>query len=85
VVLLARGERCVCDIEGALGLPQNLTSHHLAVLKREGLLSDRRHGKWIYYRLATQVLSEHAAALTALLDPRHAHEPAEPCADDATP
>ena len=29
LMLLARGEQCVCDIEAALDLPQNLVSHHL--------------------------------------------------------
>ena len=61
LALLARGERCVCDVEAALGLPQNLVSHHLAVLKRDGLVRDRRDGKWVYYRIDPRALAERLA------------------------
>ena len=47
--LLNKGERCVCNIHEPLGLPQNLTSHHLKALREAGLVNARREGKWIYY------------------------------------
>jgi len=83
LALLAHGERCVCDIEAGLVLPQNLVSHHLAMLKREGLVVDRRAGKWVYYRLATPVVQEHLAALMTLLDIQQAEIPASPCGEEA--
>lgn len=82
LALLAHGEHCVCDLEAALGLPQNLVSHHLSALKREGLVRDRRAGKWVYYRIEPQTLGEHLGGLTVLLDTRDAGQPARPCADD---
>jgi ArsR family transcriptional regulator len=70
LALLARGEWCVSDIEAAVGLPQNLVSHHLSMLKRAGLAYNRREGKRIYYRIEPQTLGEHLGALRVLLDTR---------------
>ena len=50
--LLRAGEICVCDIHGSLGLPQPTVSRHLAYLRRTGLVSSRRDGLWVHYRLA---------------------------------
>lgn len=47
--LLRKGERCVCEIYEALQLPQNLTSHHLKVLREAGLVVARRDGRWVHY------------------------------------
>ena len=33
IQILAHGERCVCDLEVILNLPQSKVSYHLAVLK----------------------------------------------------
>jgi len=50
--LLAAGEVCVCDIHESLGLRQPTTSRHLAYLRRTGLVSARKQGLWVHYRLA---------------------------------
>jgi ArsR family transcriptional regulator len=50
--LLAHGEVCVCDIHGALDIPQPTASRHLAYLRRAGLVATRRDGLWVHYRLA---------------------------------
>ncbi|MFC3093508.1 ArsR family transcriptional regulator [Alteromonas sediminis] len=42
---------CVCDLQVALGMTQPKVSRHLAELRKCGLLSDERRGKWVYYRL----------------------------------
>ena len=52
VGLLLDGELCVCEIMGILGLPQSTVSRHLAYLKNSGLVTDRRQGVWMHYRLA---------------------------------
>jgi ArsR family transcriptional regulator, arsenate/arsenite/antimonite-responsive transcriptional repressor len=52
LALLVGGEVCVCEIHGALRLPQPTVSRHLAYLRREGLVDTRREGLWIHYRLA---------------------------------
>ncbi len=49
--LLDRGELCVCDIVTALDMVQPKVSFHLRILKKAGLIKDRKQGKWIHYRL----------------------------------
>lgn len=50
--LLLTGEVCVCHIHESLRIPQPKASRHLAYLRRAGLVETRRHGLWVYYRLA---------------------------------
>ena len=50
--LLLTGEVCVCDIHETLKIPQPKASRHLAYLRRAGLVSTRREGLWVHYRLA---------------------------------
>jgi DNA-binding transcriptional ArsR family regulator len=45
------GELCVCDLAWITGKAQNLVSHHLKVLKAEGLADSRREGKIVFYSL----------------------------------
>src|SRR5262249_25035716 len=49
--VLARGERPVNDLVRALGWPQPQVSKHLGVLKRVGLVSERRDGRQRVYRM----------------------------------
>lgn len=49
--LLQEESLCVCEIFEKLNLPQNLTSHHLGVLKKAGLVDDKKRGQWVYYSL----------------------------------
>jgi ArsR family transcriptional regulator len=49
ICLLSQGERCVCEVDGALEISQQLASHHLNVLKERGLLRVRREGTSSYY------------------------------------
>ena len=49
--LLLNGELCGCDIQYVIGASQSNVSRHLAYLKKSGLVSDRRVGYRVYYRL----------------------------------
>ena len=51
VGLLALEELTVQELVAITGYPQSRTSNHLALLKRSGLVSDRREGSWSFYRL----------------------------------
>ena len=50
--LLKEGEMCVCELMTAIGRPQSTTSHHLNILKRAGLVNERKVGQWSYYRIS---------------------------------
>lgn len=49
---LSQDEMCVSDLELELGIYQPSLSQQLGVLRRQGLVSTRREGKNIYYRVA---------------------------------
>ena len=50
--LLMAGDICVCDIHDSLKISQPKASRHLAYLRRAGLVTARREGLWMHYRLA---------------------------------
>ena len=50
-LLQLEGELCVCELIHALELSQPMISRHLATLRGNGLVSDRREGQWVYYSL----------------------------------
>jgi ArsR family transcriptional regulator len=60
------GERCVCDMTDALDAAQSRLSFHLKVLKDAGLVTDRREGRWMYYTLNPETLSEVASVIDGL-------------------
>lgn len=73
VALLARREHCVCDLMAALALPQSTCSHHLGVLKRAGLVRDRRGGdaRWAYYALVPEAATALREQFGTVLDLGH--------------
>jgi len=50
-LLLESGELCVCDLVDTLGLSQSVVSRHLAYLRNNSLVSTRREGVWVHYRI----------------------------------
>ncbi|HOT76503.1 MAG TPA: metalloregulator ArsR/SmtB family transcription factor [Candidatus Wallbacteria bacterium] len=50
-MLAAAPEACVCALSKVLKTTQSKTSRHLAYMKKNGLVSSRRLGTWIYYRI----------------------------------
>ncbi len=70
IQMLGDEELCVCDCVEVLKTNQPKVSRHLAYLRRAGLVSARREGKWTYYRLvepddphAAKILQELRARL----------------------
>ena len=49
---LAEGEKTVSELQAALGLSQSALSQHLAVLRRERIVSSRKHAQSVSYSLA---------------------------------
>lgn len=52
LAMLSAGEICVCHLHDSLRLPQPTVSRHLAYLRRSGLVSTRKEGLWVHYRLS---------------------------------
>ena len=51
LLIANQGELCVCELMCALDDNQPKISRHLAQLRSNDLLLDRRQGQWVYYRL----------------------------------
>src|SRR4029453_15494940 len=64
--VLANGERTVDVLAGEVGLSVANTSQHLQVLRQAGLVTSRRDGTSIHYRLASPEVFELWRALRTL-------------------
>lgn len=51
VALLAGGEMCVCDLAASAGMTESATSHAIRWLRAHRIVSPRRQGRMMYYRL----------------------------------
>jgi len=55
---LRDGEMSVGQLTSGLGLPQSNVSQHLAILRERGIVTTRRDGTTIYYKLANPKIGE---------------------------
>jgi len=62
ISLIGDSEVCVCFFVVILKTSQPKISRHLAYLRRAGIVTARREGKWMHYRLA-EPPDEHAARI----------------------
>ena len=58
--LLALGDRevCVCQLIELLQLAPSTVSKHMSILKQAKLVSGRKKGRWMYYRLPGKTAPE---------------------------
>jgi ArsR family transcriptional regulator len=67
-------EACVCDLVEPVGLSQPTVSHHLKILVDAGMLSREQRGRWAYYRLIPDTLTN----LSDLIRPADRPTPSTP-------
>jgi len=70
--IIMEGETCNCELIDRLGLPANLLSHHLRVLKKAGLVTSRRDEldrRWIYYRANKDAVTQWHQWCSQFLNP----------------
>lgn len=65
--LLSSGIKCVCEMQEALSLRQNLVSHHLKVLKEHGLIDFEKKGQWKHYFLEKEKVQKHKSIFNKIL------------------
>jgi len=53
VSALTDGDQCVCKLNELAEIDQSNISRHLAMLKKAGIVSDRRVGMRVFYHLET--------------------------------
>ncbi len=60
LIMLSRGELCVCQLIEMLGLAPSTVSKHMSILRQARLVEARKEGKWMYYRLPEEDLPKEA-------------------------
>lgn len=65
--MLKKQELCVCEIWQYLDIPQNLTSHHLKVLKDFGLISSEKDGLKVFYKLNKNIIKNNLKLLNKFI------------------
>lgn len=68
LLILREEELCVCELMVALDEIQPKISRHLAQLRRNKLVVDRRQGQWVFYRINPEIPDWAKAALNATLE-----------------
>lgn len=66
---LTEGERSVGDLLSLVGLSQSALSQHLAVLRDEGIVTTRREGQSIWYRIDDPAAIKVVATLAEIFCP----------------
>jgi len=66
LLAIGRGEACVCHLETALGWRQAYISQHLMSLRKADILTDRRDGRYVFYRLTNASLLDLVLAAASL-------------------
>lgn len=65
--LMGDQEICVCYFVEILGQSQPKVSRHLAYLRNAGIVTPRREGKWMHYRIVMPLNPSVAKILTDIL------------------
>jgi len=82
---LSDGIQCNCILKKDLGLPMNLISHHLKILKEAGLIRSERDpndARWIYYEIIPEKLAEMRNNICLAMDIRKLKPRSSNCGPD---
>lgn len=66
--LLKEGELCACKIIESIDKSQSTVSHHLNILRKEGILEGRKEGTWIHYKLSDEKIIEYINKIFELIE-----------------
>lgn len=72
LVMLQEDEMCVSDIVAAFDMSQPTISHHLGILRQFNLVTGRKEGKQVYYRINRDNVIECCGLLMAKFDAEEA-------------
>jgi DNA-binding transcriptional ArsR family regulator len=76
---LAKGEKCVCELQEIVGSDITTVSKHLALMRKAGLVEDRKDGLWVYYRLRVPCILRFFDCIDAVLDSNKQPQTLEVC------
>ena len=67
---LARGERCVCELQELVGADMSTVSKHLTVLKRAGLVESEKRGLRVFYCLLSPCVMNFFTCVESVIEAR---------------
>jgi len=70
VEMLGEGEKCVCEINRAIAADHSTISKHLSILKQAGVVSDRKQGLKVFYKLEVPCLLKFIGCITSVIESR---------------
>lgn len=65
---LGQGECTVGELVELVGMGQSTVSKHLAVLRHNGIVEDRRQGSFVHYRLAIPCVLDFFSCASQVLE-----------------
>lgn len=66
-LIVQHKEICVCELIYALDLPQSKISRHLAIMKLNGVIRQRREKQWVLYSLCPDLSTFKRAVIDLVL------------------
>ncbi len=67
VEALGKGELCVCELQALVGSDMSTVSKHLSVLRNAGIVSARKEGLWMYYKLCCPCILDFLGCIDAVI------------------
>jgi len=64
---LAKGERCVCELQELIGADLSTVSKHLSLMKSAGLVTDDKRGTQVFYSLRVPCILNFFGCVEAVL------------------
>ena len=55
---ISKGEKCVCELTSMIGADISTVSKHLSVLRKAGIVTDRKEGTTVYYRMRVECIMD---------------------------
>jgi len=65
---LENGEACVCELQEIVKSDMSTVSKHLSLMKKAGLLDERKDGLWVYYRLKVPCIIRFLGCIETVLE-----------------
>ena|SRR5210317_728773 len=67
---LAKGERCVCELQELVGADMSTVSKHLSVLKNAGLVESEKRGLQVFYALLSPCVMNFFSCVESVMEAR---------------
>ena len=71
---LAKGERCVCELQELVGADISTVSKHLTVLKKAGLVESDKRGLQVFYTLLSPCVMNFFTCVESVIEANNKQE-----------